>query len=283
MVVKGIQQFQLRQEFGSEEKTRATLRKVKEAGFDGIELNRFMLQKLPMSIRIICRLAGMPMGTSSQVDWPRLLQEAQLSVISLHDSLDSILTDSGEVVGEAKKLGTETIVITGMRKFDYGDDDQVANLVENLNAAGKLISAAGLNLLYHNHNVEFRRLSSGQTAFDYIVEHTDPKWLNFEFDSYWAAEAGCDVLGLMEKLGSRMKLYHLTDRGTRVSGKTNSILKSDCMELGFGNMPLVSFIESAKNYGVEAIILESHQNWLNKSGLESMQLSSIFLNKYIQN
>lgn len=43
---------------------------------------------------------------------------------------------------------------------------------------------------------------------------------NFEFDSYWVAEAGCDVSGLMNFLGKRMKLYHINDRGTRVTGPT---------------------------------------------------------------
>jgi sugar phosphate isomerase/epimerase len=39
MALKAIQQFQLRTVTGGEKKTRETLRLVKEAGYDGIELH----------------------------------------------------------------------------------------------------------------------------------------------------------------------------------------------------------------------------------------------------
>lgn len=64
MVIKGIQQFQLRQELGSEEKAKHTLQAVKDAGYEGIELNGFMIQKMSLAVRMLCRLAGMPLGAS---------------------------------------------------------------------------------------------------------------------------------------------------------------------------------------------------------------------------
>lgn len=70
--------------------------------------------------------------------------------------------------------------------------------------------------------------------------------MNFEFDSYWPTEAGVDALELMRQIGQRMKLYHINDRGTRVAGKTGTILKSDSMELGYGNMNLQAMVALAK-------------------------------------
>ena len=78
-----------------------------------------------------------------------------------------------------------------------------------------------------------------------------------------------------------MKLYHINDRGTRVTGPTNSIIKSDSMELGYGNMNLEKYVAIAKSYGVDAIVLESHQNWADKSAIKSMQLSSTFMNQHV--
>lgn len=281
MVIKGIQQFQLRQELGSEEKAMRTLQAVKDAGYEGIELNGFMIQKMSLAVRMLCRLAGMPLGASGNLDWPKLVQEMGLKVISLHDHLDSILQDAEKVIQEAKKFNTEYLVITGMRKFDYSDEKEVYKLVEKLNTAGETVAQYGLKLLYHNHNCEFRKLSDSKSAYDFIIDNTNPELINFEFDSYWAAEAGCDVAALMHKLGPRMQLYHINDRGTRVTGSTNSILKSDSMELGYGNMDLVKLVEIAKGYDVKAIILESHQNWVDKSAIKSLKLSSEFMNKYV--
>jgi hypothetical protein len=85
----------------------------------------------------------------------------------------------------------------------------------------------------------------------------------------------------MNFLGSRMKLYHINDRGTRVTGAKGSILKSDSMELGYGNMNLKEHINMAKKNEVEAVILESHKNWVEKSPVKSFQLSAEFMNTYL--
>ena len=138
----------------------------------------------------------------------------------------------------------------------------------------------GIELLYHNHNCEFRKID-GQTAYERIVEQTDPAYVNFEFDSYWPTEAGVNAAAWMQRLGNRMKLYHINDRGSRVSGKTSSILTSDSMELGYGNMDLTTMVDIAKENGVDAIVLESHRNWVDKSPIKSFQCSAQFLNSHV--
>ena len=47
MAVKAIQLIQIGTAMGSEEKARETIRLMKEAGYDGIELNGFMMKKMP--------------------------------------------------------------------------------------------------------------------------------------------------------------------------------------------------------------------------------------------
>jgi sugar phosphate isomerase/epimerase len=86
----------------------------------------------------------------------------------------------------------------------------------------------------------------------------------------------------MRKLGSRMKLWHINDRGSRVSGVSMTpILKTDSMELGTGNMPLDALMAQAKEAGCEAVILESHRNWIEKSPVKSFQLSAKYLNERV--
>ncbi|WP_218011299.1 MULTISPECIES: hypothetical protein [unclassified Bacillus (in: firmicutes)] len=86
---------------------------------------------------------------------------------------------------------------------------------------------------------------------------------------------------LMNFLGKRMKLYHINDWGTRVTGAKRAILKSDNMELGYGNMNLKEHIDIAKKNGVEVVILESHKNWVEKSPVKSFQLSAEFMNTFV--
>ena len=82
----------------------------------------------------------------------------------------------------------------------------------------------------------------------------------------------------MQRLGPRMKLWHINDRGTRLSGSAiTPILKTDSMELGTGNMDLDSLMTQALAVNVDAIILESHRNWVDNSPVKSFQLSAKYL------
>lgn len=282
MVTLAIQQFQLRPVLVSEKQARLTLQAVKEAGFTAIELNGFMIRKMPLIVPLITWLAGMPIGRSGRLNWKKLIAESGLKVISIHEDLGEILKNPQKSIAEAKAYETNYIVITGMFRYDYSDYNSVCELAEKLNKAGKLLSEEGINLLYHNHNCEFRRVESGQTAFQVLIDKTDSQYVNFEFDSYWAIDAGCDAVKLMNILGSRMKLWHVNDRGIREKGKKGSILKSDGMELGDGNINLEALIETAKRNGVEAVILEMHKNWVDNSPIKSFQRSAEYLKKYFK-
>ena len=82
----------------------------------------------------------------------------------------------------------------------------------------------------------------------------------------------------MQRLGPRMKLWHINDRGTRITGSSiTPILKTDSMELGTGNMDLDSLMTQALSVNVDAIILESHRNWVDNSPVKSFQLSAKYL------
>lgn len=283
MPVKAIQQFQLGTVLGSEAQARNTLRLIKEAGYDGIELCGFMIKPTPFIVKLLTKMAGMPVGKGGKLNWQNLVTEAGLKVVGIHENLVSIEQDPDAILREAESFNTKYIVITGMYRFGYGSESAVRNLAVRLNKAGEQLIKSGVQLLYHNHNCEFLKNASGTTAYTLLQQETDPAYVNFEFDSYWAAEAGVNALDMMRQLGSRMKLYHINDRGTRIKGTVMTpILKSDSMELGTGNMNLVSLVEQAKNADVDAVILESHRNWVDKSPIRSFQVSAEFLNKHVR-
>ena len=264
-----VQQIMLGSVTGNASQARSTLQRIKAAGYDGLELNRFMVHPSSLMIRLMTRAAGMPTGKGGKLDWKSLLAEADLSVISLHADLGSIEREADAVAREARDFGTDTVVITGMYRFDYGDEQAVRELARRLNKAGERLQTAGLSLLYHNHNVELLQVRPGLTAYDILLEDTDPAFVNFEFDSYWFTDGGADAKDWMRRLGSRMKLWHITDRGCRQKGPAMTpILKQDSVELGTGNMDLEGLRTIAMENGIKAVVLESHKNWIDKKSLE---------------
>lgn len=281
MPIKAVQQFMLGTVMNKEAQAEETMRRMKAAGYDGIELCGFMLHPSGMMVRLMTRAAGMPVGGGGKLDWPRLVGDSGLKVVSIHQDLGSVERDPAAVAQEAGKFGTDKIVITGMYRYAYGDREAVKDLAQRLNKAGDALRKEGVELLYHNHNCEFLQVTPGQSAYQLLLAETDPDAVNFEFDSYWCAECGANPLAMMNVLGKRMKLWHINDRGTRQMGPCMTpILKSDSMELGYGTMPLTALCEKAKAAGVEAVILESHRNWVENSPIKSFERSAEFLNTH---
>ena len=278
---KAVQQFMLGSVLKNENAVRETLSAIRAAGYDSIELCGFMLHPMGFAVRMLTKAAGMPVGSGGSLDWEKLVKESGLNVVSVHQDLGSIERDVKAVAAEAWKFGTDKIAITGMYRFDYGSEEAVRDLANRLNEAGKALRSLGIQLLYHNHNCELRKVNAGKCAYDILLEETDPEYVNFEFDSYWFTEGGADAKLWMRRLGSRMKLWHINDRGTRMSGPAMTpILKSDSMELGTGNMDLEGMAEIAKENGIDAVILESHRNWIDNSPVKSLQLSAVWLNEH---
>ena len=231
MAVKAIQLIQIGTAMGSEEKARETIRLMKEAGYDGIELNGFMMKKMPPIVRVLTTLAGMPIGKTAKLDWKKLIADTGLKVVSIHEDLGSILRNPQGIMEEAKTFSTKYIVITGMHRFDYSNMAAVLELAQKLNKAGKILKEGGISLLYHNHNCEFRKVGAGKCAYDVLIEKTNPEYV----------------------------------------------------ELGYGNMNLTKMVEIAQKSGVDAVILESHKNWVDKSPVKSFQLSAKFMNEHVKN
>ena len=281
MARKAVQQFMLGSVLKKEASVRETLAAIKAAGYDSIELCGFMLHPMGFLIRMLTKAAGMPVGSGGNLDWGKLVKESGLNVVSVHQDLGSIERNPKAVAEEAKRYGTDTVVITGMYRFDFGSEEAVRELAQRLNAAGKALGSQEIRLLYHNHNCELQKVNPQKCAYDILLEETDPEYVNFEFDSYWFTEGGSDAKQWMRRLGSRMKLWHINDRGTRMTGPAMTpILKTDSMELGTGNMDLEGMAELAKENGVDAVILESHRNWIDRSPVKSLQLSAKWLNAH---
>jgi sugar phosphate isomerase/epimerase len=108
-----------------------------------------------------------------------------------------------------------------MGRFFYNDSTQTMGmtgtaeeLADILNDLGKKASKAGLKLLYHNHDFEFIKDKNGRVTIDYLLENTDPDFVNFQMDLFWVTRAGADPLAYFEKYPGRFKIWHVKDMDT---------------------------------------------------------------------
>jgi sugar phosphate isomerase/epimerase len=121
-------------------------------------------------------------------------------------------------LGAANVLGSRYIVHPAFGiNFDTGevvrDSATWTAFAHDLNRAGRMARAAGLRLGYHNHNWEFFRLTDdpGRTAFDVLVQVTDPRYVHFEMDLFWVTRGARDPVDLLRRLDGRVRQFHVKD------------------------------------------------------------------------
>ncbi|MEM1339921.1 MAG: sugar phosphate isomerase/epimerase [Bacteroidota bacterium] len=143
----------------------------------------------------------------------------KLQPISTHQS-SITLTNAEEQFSAAKQVGFTYFVIPippmGMFTYDrtsrtMGMKGTVQDLTKILNELGEKASANGLQLLYHNHDFEFKPNEDGIIPMDYLLENTNPEYVNFEIDLFWAVKAGVDPVAYFEKYPGRFKAWHVKD------------------------------------------------------------------------
>ncbi|QXP51327.1 MULTISPECIES: sugar phosphate isomerase/epimerase [unclassified Cellulophaga] len=198
----GLALYTVRDDMGVDAK--ATLKAVSDAGYKNIEAAGYSEGKF---------------YNMSPADFKALLDSLKLVPVSTHHS-DVTLENADAMMANVKAAGFEYFVvpIPPMGLFHYDDATSTMsmtggaeNLTKIVNTLGEKAHAAGLKLLYHNHDFEFKKDSDGIVPIEYMLEHTDPKFVNFQMDLFWVTKAGADPLVYFEKYPGRFKIWHVKD------------------------------------------------------------------------
>lgn len=198
----GLALYTVRDAMGEDAKD--VLKTVAETGYQNIEAAGYK--------------DGKYYGMSPE-DFKAYLKELNLNPISTHQS--SVTLDNAAVeMASAKAAGFEYFVVPippmGLFKYDQATSSMsmtggVKNLAEILDELGEKANAAGLKLLYHNHDFEFKKDSDGIVPIDYLLENCNPDLVNFQMDLYWVTKAEADPLAYFEKYPGRFKIWHVKD------------------------------------------------------------------------
>ena len=141
----GVQQYMFRDHFKDEDEAACTLKKIREIGFDSIEICDILINPEKS-------LKGTPLEVKIEYDWVSLLTQADMKVCGIHDTLENLRKHPEYMINKAVKLGTNCLVAAVTVETDFSCAESVKRLVKNLNDLGKLLKDSGITLLYHNHN-----------------------------------------------------------------------------------------------------------------------------------
>jgi sugar phosphate isomerase/epimerase len=190
-------------------------------------------------------------------EYKKLLAQNNLKMISVGADFDQLSKDPQTAINEAKTFGAKYIVCFWIpHNGDEFTIDDIKKAIDVFSAAGKLIHENGLSFCYHPHGYEFRSYEGG-TLFDYLVQHTDPKYLNFEMDVFWVKHPGQDPVALLEKYPNRFLLIHLKDRKPGTQGNQNGNADEESnVVLGQGDVNIAAVMKAAKKIGIKHYFIE---------------------------
>ncbi len=81
-----------------------------------------------------------------------------------------------------------------------------------MNQAGAIAKKYGMQILRHNHAIEFQKFAgTDQCPYDILVGQTDPDLVVMQMDIGWACVAGEDPLAWWTKYPGRFGLWHVKD------------------------------------------------------------------------
>ena len=78
------------------------------------------------------------------------------------------------------------------------------------NAVGKKCAENGILYGYHNHSHEFNKIED-KVIYDFMLENTDPKYVFFEMDVYWAVMGRAYPVEYFRKYPGRFTMLHIKD------------------------------------------------------------------------
>ena len=234
----GVQLYSFRNEMKAD--LRGTLKKVKDMGFKTVETGKF---------------AGMSAAESK-----KLLDEFGLKAVSMGASFDE-LSDPAQlemVIQNAQTFGAEFVMCAWIphNGNDFTIDD-IKKAIKVFNTSGKALKKKGVQLLYHPHGFEFRPYRDDLLLFDYLVQKTKPKFVNFEMDIYWVKNPGQDPAAWLRKYPKRWKAMHMKDQQKGTPGNANGQTDVEWnVVVGSGNQDIPAVMQEARKNGVRYYFIE---------------------------
>lgn len=179
---------------------KGTIESLAQMGFEGLEF-----------AGVFGEFADNPSGLK------RYLDDLGLTVSGAHVSFEQLSDDKIEdTLHFYRKLGANYLIIGwDTRAWNANEID---NFMADLNRAYSLVSAAGFEFGFHNHDKEFNTFKQS-TYWDYIAQNSSPNMV-LQLDVAWVKYAGKDPIHYVKTYQGRTLTSHYkvrTHQGTNQS------------------------------------------------------------------
>jgi len=192
-------------------------------------------------------VAGLP--DTRPTELARLLDDAGLSVIASHESIDSLRGDWESVADRLATIGCERAIVPWLPEGERQTIDGVRRFAADVASVAGDLAGRGIRVGYHNHAFEFAPLA-GTTVWAILLAEL-PVEVELELDVYWAAVGGRDPVAEIEATADRLRLLHMKDRAPGAD-------RHDAPP-GEGDLPFPAIVTAARTAGIEWYVVEQDE------------------------
>ncbi|MFW2513405.1 sugar phosphate isomerase/epimerase family protein [Demequina sp. SO4-13] len=196
---------------------------------------------------------GGSFGDYTKAEFRDELRDRGMRALSSHGSTNEATFDA--TLADAKDLGQKWVGSGGFASPGIDSYEDTLATAEALNRLGERSVKNGTGKIFgHNHWWEFEtqyadpETGEMKSAWEIIVENTDPRYVTFQLDVYWAINGGADPVALLEEHGDRIELLHIKD-GTAPYGF------GDLTDVGEGDIDWGPILRAAQG-NVKLYVLE---------------------------
>ncbi len=198
-----LQMYSLREDISKDYES--TIKKIGEMGFTSVEAAGYndgkFYGKTPAEFKRDIENAGMTVLSSHT---GKKLSENELKTKDFSESLKWW----EQCIQAHKETGAKYIVDPWLSVPQTIDELQT--YCEYYNEVGKQCKENGLSFGYHNHAHEFQKVED-KVMLDYMIENTDPEYVFYQLDVYWAVMGHQSPVDYFHKYPGRFELLHIKD------------------------------------------------------------------------
>jgi len=230
----GFQVWTIRQELVKD--FPGTLKKMAKLGYSQVE----MCSPLGYSN------AGFePLNHMNGTEMKKIVEDAGLSCISSHYNMGELKESLDNRLEWATQLGMKQMVAASFWLPKDASVDDYRKAANELNTIGEKTKAAGVQMVFHNHHMEFEKRGN-ELIYDALLEEFDPELVKMQFQVA-VVSVGYKAADYFRKYPGRFQSAHLADWSASMDVQ---------VPIGQGDVDWKDFFKAAKKADVKNFFVE---------------------------
>jgi len=186
-----------------------------------------------------------PLNIMSGTEMKKIIDDSGLTCISSHYGMGELRDSLDNRIEWATQLGMKQMVAASFWLPEGASVDEYRKAADELNGIGEKTKAAGIQMVFHNHHMEFEKRGE-ELIYDALLAQFNPDLVKMQFQVA-VVNIGYKAADYFRKYPGRFQSAHLADWSKE---------KDAQVPIGQGDVDWKGFFEAAKIGGVKNVFVE---------------------------